>query len=800
MFFQPLQIETSWVTIVFLVVAVFILLVTAWIIWEQYNRKQHIGETNPENEIAEISNLPLLKRRALFELIQDYLKNSPIGFLTFDRNLNLLSVNHVFTAFSGYDKKSFASKIGYDLLSFAKNGQFDTISLLKIEKKEPFDSLATIISSDERVLHLFLAGSPIIDKSGEFLNYGIIVIDVTRDKEAELRVSKELKQANADRDSALIERKDFAERITDLEKAFKKSSKHHIQLQKALLENEMQRQKLQEAFNLINKQKDELERANAEIREHSRMKELFLANTSHEIRTPLNAIIGFTHLLLKEEFNDLQMRYIKNIKASSDNLLVVLNDILDISKIEAGKMTFEKIAFSLHELIHYLISTTDVKAKEKSHILKSIIDEDIPRVLIGDPTRLNQILLNLLSNAIKFTPDNGEICCSIKLKSRAKADVEIEFSVSDNGIGMTDEQLPNVFQAFTQAESSTTRKFGGTGLGLSIVKNLIELQDGEIFVKSQINKGTTFTFILPFGIGSDLVIDKRSDKQISVSQHEAENIKILLVEDNKINQQLALDTIRTWQSEILVEVAENGVMALDMLEKKNYSMIFMDIQMPLMDGIEATRRIREGQIKGKENIPIIAMTAHALKDEKDKCLSAGMNDYLTKPFVPEDLFYKIKYFGSQQVQIMVKAGKFVSNNLENQSVSTENEVLVPVDAALNFNHFSVDSLNKIYKGNLRQINKILKMYYDTVGDEIKDMKKAYETDDLQVTQNRAHALKPKMTYLGRIDIQDYAKNIEVSIKTNNINHFELKEWIDSICVEWEKIEDELRDFLREDVK
>jgi PAS domain S-box-containing protein len=775
-------------------------MVTLWVIWEQYFKKNKGSENNPDFDFSEISNMPMLKKRAVFELIQDYLRNSPIGFITYDRSLNLLTVNHVFTAVTGYDKKSFATKIGFDLINFMNVGQFETITSLKIEKRESFDTVATINSIDGRTLYLYLAASPIIDKSGEFLNYGIIVIDISKDRESELRVIKELKQAIVDRDNAVNERNDYAERIIDLEKAFKKSSKHHIQLQKALLENEMQRQKLQEAFDLINKQKDELERANAEIREHSRMKELFLANTSHEIRTPLNAIIGFANLLLKEDFNTKQMGYLKNIKASSDNLLVVLNDILDISKIEAGKMTFEKIAFSLHDMVSFLVSTMDIKAQEKYHTLISNIDEDIPRVLIGDPTRLNQILLNLLSNAIKFTPENGEIICTVKLKGRAKNNVEIEFSVSDNGIGMTEDQVPNLFKAFTQAENSTTRKFGGTGLGLSIVKNLVELQDGEIFVRSQINKGTTFTFILPFGIGSDLVIDKRGDRQISIDKHEAENIRILLVEDNKINQQLALDTIRTWQSEITVEVAENGVAALEMLSKNNYSLIFMDIQMPLMDGVEATRRIRDGQVKGKENIPIIAMTAHALKDEKDKCLAAGMNDYLTKPFVPEDLFYKIKYFGSQQVQIMVKAGKFVSSNLESSVTEKQDEVVVVIDDSLIFKNFSIESLNKIYKGNVRQIHKILKMYYDTVGDEIKDMKKAYDNGDLQVTQNRAHALKPKMTYLGRNDIQENAKNIEVTIKMNNFDHADLRYWIEGICSEWQKIEDELREFLKEEIK
>ncbi|MDD2563037.1 MAG: ATP-binding protein [Salinivirgaceae bacterium] len=794
-----LFIETSAINLILIVIAVIIISVIIWMALEYYFRQQKLDEFESESSFENFTPQGIFKKRSVFELLSEYLKNSPYGFLLYDKDLNLMNVNPAFIAITGYNKKTFITQFGTNLLIVAKKLDCDSFSLSKIGKREPFEESLELESTDGAKLHFKLLATPIQNNSGKFTNYALILIDISKEKENERNLKTELKKTIYHRDEFLLEKTEMRERINDLEKAFKKSSKHHIQLQKALLENEMHRKKIQEALDLINRQKDELERANAEIKEHSKMKELFLANTSHEIRTPLNAIIGFANLLLKEDFNSKQLRFLKNIKASSDNLLVVLNDILDISKIEAGKMSFEKIAFSLYELIDFLVSTIEIKAQEKNHKLLSIIDPEIPQVLIGDPTRLNQIMLNLLSNAIKFTADEGTIKCTLKVKGRTKHHIEIEFNIEDNGIGMSEEQLPHLFKAFTQAENSTTRKFGGTGLGLSIVKNLIELQDGEIFVKSLINQGTTFTFILPFGIGSELVIDKHGNKQITIEQHEAENIHILLVEDNAINQHLAVDTIKTWQPFINIDIAENGVVALEKLKLKNYSMVFMDIQMPLMDGNEATKQIRDGKIEGKENIPIIAMTAHALKDEKDRCLASGMNDYLTKPFVPEDLFYKIKYYGSQQVQTLVKAGKVIPSNINRIS---NNNLIESTDAApkedQRFENFTIDSLNKIYKGNVRQINKILIMYYDTVGTEIKDLKTAYENGDLQKTQNKAHALKPKMTYLGRHDIQEWAKNVEESIKQNQFDHNNLQTWINNISHEWLKIEQELKHYFKND--
>gem|GEM_PF-1571766 len=796
-----LFIEFTWMLAVFALIIIAVLVIMGLTLWEF-----HVRHKNPKSSRVTKNKEKISKKLFAYgyinKVFDHYFSNSNIGLLVYDENLKLLNFNSVFTSIVGYTKDKFLLNIGETIDKLIVTSIDNNEILKKIENRDAFKTIVNLTNTIGDVVVLHLIAIPVFSKNNTFNSYNVLAVELPKDSKNNIPVANDSKISNADIEKIINEKNDLEVVVKELEKAFKKSNKHHIQLQKALLENEMQRKKLQEAFDLINKQKDELEKANAEIKEHSRMKELFLANTSHEIRTPLNSIIGFSNLLLKEELSPKQLDYLKNIKASSDNLLVVLNDILDISKIEAGKMTFEKIAFSLPEIIDLIISFIDIKTQEKKQKFNYHLDPNVPKILIGDPTRLYQILLNLLSNAIKFTPSNGNISCSIKQKIKDKDKIKIEFEVSDTGIGMSEEQLKIIFQAFTQVEYSTTRKFGGTGLGLSIVKNLVELQGGEIFVESEIDKGTKFTFVLPFGVGDKSDNKKTEKSKTTIQSHEAENIKILLVEDNPINQELIVDTIKAWNKNISIKKAENGMVAIDLLTKNNYSLIFMDIQMPLMDGIETTKQIREGHIKGKENIPIIAMTAHALKDEKDKCFAAGMNDYITKPFNPDDIFKIIKYYGSQQVQTLVKAGKYVQGDpllptiQENNSSSKSNTNIESIDNPI-FESFSLDPLNEIYNGNIVQINKILRMYYDTVGKEIEEIKSAFASGDLQKTQIRVHSLKPKMAYLGRTDIEEIAKDVEVSIKTNSYNNSDLSEWIDSICSEYQKIENELENYFEQ---
>ena len=379
-----------------------------------------------------------------------------------------------------------------------------------------------------------------------------------------------------------------------------------------------------------------------ELAERSvKVKEQFLANTSHEIRTPMNGIIGFARLFEETPLTPEQKEYVHAIKTSGDNLLTILNDILDISKMESGKIEFEEVKIDVIDLVSSVMLIFKPKATERQIQLNSIVDQKIPKVLKGDPVRLTQVLINFIGNAIKFSKDQGRVIVHLKMLNEDADSIEIEFAVEDTGIGIAEDQLPYIFESFRQANSDTTRKYGGTGLGLTIAKQLIELQGGKITVKSKLDEGTTFFFTLKFKKAGKEVVDKKEQllhSKKSIIHEELKNINVLLLEDNPVNQFLARVVMGKWGC--LVDVAENGRIGLEKLKKKEYDVILMDLQMPEMDGYAATNNIRNVLLK--KGVPIIAMTAHAIKGESDKCIEAGMNDYISKPFDPEILYSKMK--------------------------------------------------------------------------------------------------------------------------------------------------------------
>ncbi len=370
----------------------------------------------------------------------------------------------------------------------------------------------------------------------------------------------------------------------------------------------------------------------------AKIKEEFLANMSHEIRTPMNGVIGMAYLLTQTSLSDEQKEYARGIRDSASMLLTIINDILDISKINAAKMVFDETPFNVRDIIRNLSLAMEVKAREKSIKYYSNVEKSIPQKIVGDPVRLSQILWNLTGNAVKFT-ETGEVSLNVYMRGEENGNISIEFVVKDTGIGISPNKLISIFEPFTQASVDTSRKFGGTGLGLGIAKKLVEMQDGTIFAESKPGRGSTFSVRLSFKQYVEQFNVGAIAANGSTTLRNLNGIHILVAEDNKINQRVILKTLEKWGAK--VGIAENGRVAIEMLTVKPYDIVLMDIQMPEMDGLEATKYIRSTLLPPASNLPIIAITASALRLDYEKCVALGMNEYVPKPFKPDELYDKI---------------------------------------------------------------------------------------------------------------------------------------------------------------
>jgi len=464
-------------------------------------------------------------------------------------------------------------------------------------------------------------------------------------------------------------------------------------------------------------------------------KQQFLSNMSHEIRTPMNAIIGFTKVVLKTNLSAKQKEYLSAIKMSGDALIVLINDILDLAKVDAGKMTFVQTPFKMAASISAMLHLFETKIQEKNLELVKEYDSNIPEVLVGDPIRLHQIILNLVSNAVKFT-SKGKITVWVHLQSEDDTSATVEFSVTDTGIGIAENKIDNVFENFQQASSATSRLYGGTGLGLAIVKQLVEPQGGTITVKSKIDEGSTFSFTLSFQKTSK---DAESKTEVIKLDTEIKNIKILVVEDMALNQLLMKTLLDEFGFER--DIAANGKIAIEKLQTRSYDIILMDLQMPEMNGFEATEYIRN---KLNSKIPIIALTADVTTVDLAKCKAVGMNDYIAKP-VDERLLYS-KIVG------LVKKPDPVQYNENKKKMADETKKLKCIDMAFLLN---------LTKSDPKLMMEMISIYLEQTPPLISAMKQSLLDKDWVSLYAAVHKIIPSFSIMGiNADFENIAKKVQ----------------------------------------
>lgn len=497
-----------------------------------------------------------------------------------------------------------------------------------------------------------------------------------------------------------------------------------------------------------------LEKAKVQAEKLSDIKEQFLANMSHEIRTPVNSVLGFSGLLEKSDLKEDQAQFVHLIKTSSQNLLNVINDILDISKIESGMFHFDMQPFNLPELCYSVEMMFYHQLSEQQLLIECNIHEDVPEIIIGDKDRLNQILINLINNAVKFTK-KGTITFATSVLSKTAKTARLQFSIKDTGIGIKADKLESIFERFEQAESTTTRNYGGTGLGLSIVKKLVTMQGGNIVAKSTYGHGAEFIFDIEFkteipGLANKTLYPMTSGGLMHNEMTALTGIKVLAAEDNKMNQKLLAYFFQEWG--LTYEFADTGSHCIEKLQHDHFDLVLMDIQMPEMDGYEASEKIRK---KLNSTVPIIAMTANVLPGEREKCKNLGIDDYIAKP-LNESILYDL-ILKNIPISVLVNKDQFP-------------------DLLINIQY-----LNKKFAGNPLFIKDILQQFSTQYPIELAELEKAVNERDLSLVKSLCHHMKTTIS--------------SVNVRSFMLYQLEAMESADNKTSDWDIIQHKLEMLL-----
>lgn len=639
--------------------------------------------------------------------IQNLLKAQLDPLVTINSKGKITDVNEALIRVTGIDRNNLINTNFSHYFTDRQKAQEGYLEVLR--KGYANDYPLTIIHKNGTLTDISFNASIYNDDLGNFEGIVIVARDVTEQK----RTAKELTEAIL-----------FAEMATMIaEDAKKKAEKDRLVAEEAL-----------------------------------KSKQQFLSNMSHEIRTPMNAIIGFTKVLLKTELTSKQEEYLEAIKVSGDALIVLINDILDLAKVDSGKMIFEQIPFKMALSISAMLHLYEPKIQERNLKLIRVYDDRIPEVLVGDPLRLHQIISNLISNAVKFTK-NGEITVGINLLDEDDHKVLLEFAVTDTGIGIPPTKTETIFENFQQASSNTSRVYGGTGLGLAIVKQLVESQGGTIKVRSEIDEGSTFSFTLEFNKTS---VHPELETEMMEYATNMTDIKILVVEDIALNQLLVKTLLDDFGFEC--DVVKNGVLALEKMKTNTYNLILMDLHMPEMNGFEATNYIRNVM---NSNIPIIALTADVTTVDVAKCKAVGMNDYISKPIDERELYSKL-----------IEQIKKSSVKVE---IEPDNSVL---EKEIKLRYTDLSFLNTRTKSNKVLMKEMISLYLEQTPSLINSMKQGLSNKDWQTLQDAVHKMIPSFSIMGiSSDFEEMAKKIHEYARSQqeSENIADLVEQLENVC-------------------